>query len=491
MSQEEHISQGVGGMNLNQQAAPVAPNPAPETVLDDGLNHSHPPSDGEVSDGDERRRGPGDQNNAPMETDNGEFVPARRVVRSDGVVINGQSSRQAIIAAGAALAATNNAPRMPRQNVPQGRRPGSVSYSAGSGESPRFREPRPVPPSWNKNWLNVVLSFAKDRKYDGLSLVPQTHDQKHRFQAYKYNVGAAIKLCQGPAGRLVEDQCAILLCDGSALQLVIDFVELNRRDPSKAELFVMLEHQLLGSISGDLTICQKLETLHCDDLARILKARMTKGVVGVDLASILNLASSELKLRPVQMDTASHVLWILSVFRDLSGGKNINPQLLEIRTNAGRCMKEGVWAEQMDPIAMLKQVAGCSIAWDLYYDQHLSKSGGGGGVGNSGALVGGATLRGEKSSKRPFSPEGQKGTTMQGITRQAFDPFVVIPNQCVAEKSDTCKKWFVRGQTRAEMDGLMKAGKCVLCKAAGHMLSACPTRGSMFASKKFCFHPTK
>ncbi len=307
--------------------------------------------------------------NAPIETANGEFVPARRVVRSDGVVINGQSSRQAIIAAGAALAAATNAPRMPRQNVTQSRRPGSVSFSAQSGDRElRFREPRPVPPSWNKNWLNVVLSFAKDRKYDGLSLVPQTHDQKHRFQAYKYNVGAAIKLCQGPAGRLVEDQCAILLCDGSALQLVIDFVELNRRDPSKAELFVMLEHQLLGSISGDLTICQKLAALHCDDLARILKARMTKGVVGVDLASILNLASSELKLRPVQMDTASHVLWILSVFRDLSGGKHINPVLLEIRTNAGRCMKEGVWVEQMDPIAMLKQIAGCSIAWDTYYD---------------------------------------------------------------------------------------------------------------------------
>jgi hypothetical protein len=244
---------------------------------------------------------------------------------------------------------------------------------------------------------------------------------------------------------------------------------------------------------GDLTICQKLDALHCDDLARILKARMTKGVVGVDLASILNLASSELKLRPVQMDTASHVLWILSVFRDLSGGTNINPQLLEIRTHVGRCMKEGVWAEQLDPIAMLKQVAECSIAWDRYYDQHLPKSGGGGGVGNSGALVGGATLLVEESSKRPFPPssEGQKGTTMQGITRQAFDPFVVFPDQCVAEKSDTCKKWFVRGQTRAKMDGLVKAGKCVLCKTAGHMLSACPTKGAMFASKKFCFHPVK
>ncbi len=124
MSQEEHVSQGLGAMNLDQQAAPVAPdsaapvapNPAAETVLDDGLNHPFPPTDGDVSEGGNRRRGPGVQGNAPMETDNGEFVPACRVVRSDGVVINGQSSRQAIIAAGAALAAATNAPRMPRQN---------------------------------------------------------------------------------------------------------------------------------------------------------------------------------------------------------------------------------------------------------------------------------------------------------------------------------------------------------------------------------------
>ena len=117
MSQDEHISQGVGGMNLNQQDAPVAPNPAPEAVFDDGTNHSHPPSDGEVSDGNERRRGPGDQNNAPMETDN----------------------------AAAVLVEANNAQRTARANRPQNRRSGSVSFQAGSGESPRFGEsPRPV-----------------------------------------------------------------------------------------------------------------------------------------------------------------------------------------------------------------------------------------------------------------------------------------------------------------------------------------------------------
>jgi hypothetical protein len=47
----------------------------------------------------------------------------------------------------------------------------------------------------------------------------------------------------------------------------------------------------------------------------------------VDLPSISNLAKSELKLRPVQMDSASLVLWILSLFRDVSERKRVNTDL--------------------------------------------------------------------------------------------------------------------------------------------------------------------
>jgi hypothetical protein len=307
-------------------------------------------------------------------------------------------------------------------------------------------------------------------------------------------VGAAIRLCQGPKNdlasvNLVENQCAVLLCEGSALQCVIDFAEKHDRDPSKAELFALLEYQLLGSISGDLTVCNKLDVLHCDDLARILKSRMTKGTVSVDLASIINLAASELRLRPVMMDSASHVLWILSLFRDLSAGKNVNEDLKTIRSTAERCMTGGVWVEQMNPADVLQQVASCAIAWNNYYEQHLFSSGGG-----SGCVIGGAQAsKGERPSKRTFTAEAdQKGTTMQSATRQgAFDPFVSIPNQCVVDRSDNCKKWFIRGQTCPEMNSLMKAGNYVLCKQSGNLLSACTSRQSMFGSKNFCFHPTK
>jgi hypothetical protein len=33
---------------------------------------------------------------------------------------------------------------------------------------------------FNKNWLSVVINYSKDRKYDGLSSVPQTQDQTTR-----------------------------------------------------------------------------------------------------------------------------------------------------------------------------------------------------------------------------------------------------------------------------------------------------------------------
>jgi hypothetical protein len=105
---------------------------------------------------------------------------------------------------------------------------------------------------------------------------------------------------------MVESQCAIPLCSEIAQKLVVEFVLERDREPLKSELFAMLEQQLLGSSSGDLTVCKKLAVLHYDDLTHTLKARMVKGQVGVDLPSVLNLANSDLKLRPVPLDIASH-----------------------------------------------------------------------------------------------------------------------------------------------------------------------------------------
>ena len=118
----------------------------------------------------------------------GELSPVSRRSFAAQTVINGLSSREVIIAIRERLTLLNDTMRA-----------ASVTHSAHVNihDGPAMEAPRGQP-SWNKQWLNVVLTFAKDRKYDGLSLVPQTHDQKTRYQAYKYNVGSAIKLWQGP-----------------------------------------------------------------------------------------------------------------------------------------------------------------------------------------------------------------------------------------------------------------------------------------------------
>jgi hypothetical protein len=158
-------------------------------------------------------------------------------------------------------------------------------------------------------------------------------------------------------------------------------------------------------------------------------------------------------------------------------------------------MSGGVWVEQMDPILMLKSVASCGMSWDNCFNTVLSKTGGSsGGAGSSGGISGSASggAQGQRPSKRPFTAvTSPNGTSVQGAAKQAFDPFVSIPSQCLVNRDEGNRKWFIRGQNRVEMNVLMKAGKCVLCKQSGHLLAACHTRQEMFASKKFCFHPTK
>jgi hypothetical protein len=223
---------------------------------------------------------------------------------------------------------------------------------------------------------------------------------------------------------------------------------------------------------------------------------MVKGQVSVDLPSIMNLAKSELKLRPLQLDTASHVLWILNLFKDISEGKRINHDLASIRETAENCMGGGVWVEQMDPLAMLKSVASCALAWDNYNTTVLSKPSGGS-VPDSGGGSGSGQFTQSRPSKRPFTAANQAADRIAdrqhlggGAARQRFDPFVTFPNQCCVEKSNVNKKWFVKGQSNDVMTSLMKEGKCVLCKQAGHMMEACPSRQAMFSAKKFCFHPS-
>jgi hypothetical protein len=115
-------------------------------------------------------------------------------------------------------------------------------------------------PFVNRNWLNVVIAYSHGRKYDGLSILPQALDKETRLQQYKYRVKMAIRLCQGPRvcktnREVVGTQCEVLLCEGSAKQVVIDFSERRGRLPLKLELFALLNEQAGVTSSDSETDC--------------------------------------------------------------------------------------------------------------------------------------------------------------------------------------------------------------------------------------------
>jgi hypothetical protein len=156
----------------------------------------------------------------------------------------------------------------------------------------------------------------------------------------------------------------------------------------------------------------------------------------------------------------------------------------------------GVWVEHMDPIAMLKSVASYGTAWDNYYSTVLSRSSGGDSGGASGSGESAQIM--SRPSKWPFTAANQdasRGADRQpagggGAARQPFDPFVFIPNQCVVDRNDGNKNWFVRRQSNEVRNTLMREGKCVMCKQAGHMMAACTSRQATFSAKKLCFYPS-
>jgi hypothetical protein len=91
----------------------------------------------------------------------------------------------------------------------------------------------------------------------------------------------------------------------------------------------------------------------------------------------------------------------------------------------------------MDPLAMLRSVASCGIAWDSYYSTLLSGPSGGGGSGGSRGSGGRSGGQFTRPGKRPFTSADQTAgrlANMQptggGAARQPFDPFVSIPTQC-------------------------------------------------------------
>jgi hypothetical protein len=111
----------------------------------------------------------------------GESVPAP----AHSVAGVAPTAREAIQSAGARIAASaeKNPPVPPEFDVPM--------HEAGPSRVP-------VRHDFNRGCLSTAIAYSKERKYDGLSIVPHSQDQKSRYQLYTYHVGACIFVYQGP-----------------------------------------------------------------------------------------------------------------------------------------------------------------------------------------------------------------------------------------------------------------------------------------------------
>jgi hypothetical protein len=182
----------------------------------------------------------GAENADPDFQEPGGHIEGKSVVAMFALLeVNGQTSREDVLAVEAEVPALNTTPVIPEFHEED-------MYDSDM-EVPRG----PV----NHDWLNVVIAYSHGRKYDGLSILPQALDKVSRLQQYKYRVEMATRLCQGPRvfetnKDMVATQCAVHLCEGNTKQVVIEFSVGRGRFPLKKEKFSLLDQQA-GITSSD------------------------------------------------------------------------------------------------------------------------------------------------------------------------------------------------------------------------------------------------
>jgi hypothetical protein len=98
----------------------------------------------------------------------------------------------------------------------------------------------------NPKWRDIVIEFAKTRKYNGFSRDEHPRGNEVSLIRYEDDVKRAIFLCQGPrsgqdAVDFVASFCAVALCEGRAKAIVQQLVERHGKLPLKRELFFRLK----------------------------------------------------------------------------------------------------------------------------------------------------------------------------------------------------------------------------------------------------------
>jgi hypothetical protein len=99
------------------------------------------------------------------------------------------------------------------------------------------------------NWREVVITYAKGRKYEGFHPTKYPRGNERRFMSYQEDVTMTVFLCQGPRATqaqvdFVASFCAVALCEGRAKEIVQGLVEKEGKLPLKRDLYCQLQDDI-------------------------------------------------------------------------------------------------------------------------------------------------------------------------------------------------------------------------------------------------------
>jgi hypothetical protein len=137
----------------------------------------------------------------------------------------------------------------------------------------------PVDPMWR----NTVIEFASTRQYEGVIFEQSFVHNEQRLRVYQRRVQQAINLSQGPRTfkaciGMTATYCAVGLCSGRAQTIVGQYLDKNRRLPTKRELFYLLDEDIYALYSAHPSSSE--ETVASQESEELLSEEVSSDLPG-------------------------------------------------------------------------------------------------------------------------------------------------------------------------------------------------------------------
>jgi hypothetical protein len=131
--------------------------------------------------------------------------------------------------------------------------------------------------------VEELCEYALTRLYKGVNFAQSYVVNEHRLRLYQRRVQQAINLSNGPRTfkaciEMTATYCAVGLCSGRAQSIVGQFLDKNRRLPTKRELIYLLDEDVYALYTARVTSSD--ETVTSQESADLLSEEVSSDLPG-------------------------------------------------------------------------------------------------------------------------------------------------------------------------------------------------------------------